>query len=319
MKKIERIILTSKPVSAVRSKSKRIVIPGFHGLPLYDVYKFFVTQIQKEGLSVRAAAISFNVFLAVPATCIFLFTLLPYLPVAKTLHLEMLRIIEDISPNKDTKDVIKEFINDFFHKKQSGLLSIGFVLALFYSSNAMMGIIRTFDRSLFHKAETNFIEKRLRAIKLTLIMILLILATALVSAGQGVLFNNIMDWLNITNATTKALIQNLRWLVIIFLFLFSIAFIYKYAPSVHKRWQLFTPGALLATFMMIIATYLFSVWATNFSTYDKFYGSIGALLMIMMLIFINSLVLLIGYELNVSIKHLNKLAEERKKLESNDV
>ena len=249
--------------------------------------------------------------MAIPAASLFLFTLLPYLPVAKNIHSELERVIADISPNTDTKKMVIGFFDDFFNKPKNGLLSVGFILAIFYSSNAMMGIIRSFDRSLMVKARTNFIKKRMRAIMLTLIMVVLIIGTTLISAGQGVLFNHIMEWLNIKNTSVKFWIQSLRWVVVVALFLYSIAFIYKFAPTVHKRWKLISPGAIFATFLMILATYLFSLWAQNFSNYNKFYGSIGTVLMIMLLVFINSLVLLIGYELNVSINHLKSEADNR--------
>lgn len=278
---------------------------------MYDVFKFFLAQIEREGLNVRAAAISFNIVMAIPAASLFLFTLLPYLPVAKNIHTELERVIADISPNTDTRKMVIGFFDDFFNKPKNGLLSVGFILAIFYSSNAMMGIIRSFDRSLMVKARTNFIKKRMRAIMLTLIMVVLIIGTTLISAGQGVLFNHIMEWLNIKNSSAKFWIQSLRWVVVVALFLYSIAFIYKFAPTVHKRWKLLSPGAIFATFLMILATYLFSLWAQNFSNYNRFYGSIGTVLMIMLLVFINSLVLLIGYELNVSINHLKSEADNR--------
>jgi membrane protein len=309
--KLERLILRSKPVSAIREKSKKTILPGFRHVPLYDVFIFFAKQIEREGLNVRAAAIAFNIMMAIPAACLFLFTLVPYLP-AKNLHYELLRVIVDIAPNSDTREVVTTFLDDFFNKPKTGLLSLGFVLAIFYASNAMMGIIRTFDRSLMKRAQTNFIKKRLRAIKLTVIMVLLIIGTALISTGQGVLFNKIMNMLDIKNQEVRLLIKNLRWIVIILLFLYSIAFIYKFAPSIPKRWKLLTPGAVFATFLMVVATYFFSYWAQNFSNYNKFYGSIGTLLIIMTLVFINSLVLLVGFELDVSIHHLSNEREEKK-------
>ena len=107
----------------------------------------------------------------------------------------------------------------------------------------------------------------------------------------------------------------MRWLIVITLFFFSVAYIYKYAPSVTKRWKLWSPGAVFATVLIVLTTWLFSIWAQNFSSYNKIYGSIGALLIIMLLIFINSLMLLIGYELNVSIHYL-KIKIEEKKLEA---
>jgi membrane protein len=106
-------------------------------------------------------------------------------------------------------------------------------------------------------------------------------------------------------------IQDLRWIIVVLLFLYSIAFIYKFAPSIQKRWKLLSPGAVFATILMILTTYLFSVWAQNFSNYNKFYGSIGTVLMMMLLIYINSLVLLIGFEVNVSISYLRLQAEKR--------
>lgn len=304
MKKIERIILESGPVTQVRERSKKIFIPGFEGLHLYEVFIFFLRQIRREGLNVRAAAIAFNIIMAIPAAFLFLFTLVPYIPAAKNIHNELLNVILEITPDQSARTMVTGFLDDFFMKPKTGLLSIGFILAIFYSSNAMMGIIRSFDRSLVVKAETNFISKRIRAIKLTVIMVMLLIASALISAGQGVLFNNIMNWLNIKDGFVKSLIQNLRWIVVVLLFLYAIAFIYKFAPSVHERWKLLSPGAIFATVIMVLATWLFALWAQNFSNYDKFYGSIGSLLVIMTLVFINSLILLVGYELNVSISHL---------------
>lgn len=311
MKRIERAILRSKTVHAVREHSKRLFLPGFEGLHLHEVFTFFLTQIKREGLNVRAAAISFNIVMAIPAASIFLFTLVPYIPAAKNLQREIMDVILQITPDRSTQQMVSAYLDDFFNTPKTGLLSLGFILAMFYSSNAMMGIIRSFDRSLLRRAETNFIEKRLRAIKLTLILVLLIIGTALISAGQGLLFNNIMNALDIQSSYTKFWIQLARWVIVIALFLFAIAFIYKFAPSVHERWTLLSPGAILATVLMVSSTTLFSLWAQNFSNYDKFYGSIGTLIILMTLIFINSLVLLIGYELNVSISHLKTEADEK--------
>lgn len=297
----------------MRERSKKVFIPGTKGLPLYEVYRIFIDQIQREGLNVRAAAISFNIIMAIPAGCLFLFTLVPYFPVAKNIHAELMSVISDISPNDTTRKLIADFLDDFFNKPKTGLLSIGFVLALFYTSNAMMGIIRSFDRSLISRAKTNFLRKRLRAIKLTIILVLLFLGTALISAGQGYLFNAIMNALKVKNESTKSLIQSLRWVIVVALFLYAIAFIYKFAPTIEKRGKLLSTGAIFATCLMILTTWLFSLWAQYFSNYNKFYGSIGTLLMIMFLIFINSLVLLIGYELDISIKHLKFLQETKMK------
>ena len=110
-----------------------------------------------------------------------------------------------------------------------------------------------------------------------------------------------MTWLHIHNETVRSIIQNSRLLVGFFLFVYAIGYIYKYAPSYTIKRKLFTPGAVIAAILMISITSLFSYWAQNISNYNKVYGSIGSLIIIMLLIFLNSLMLLIGYELNLSI------------------
>lgn len=306
MTKLQRIVLNFPPIAFVRNRSKRVFLPGMEGLPLYDVTRFFFKQVNKIHLNERAAAISFNFIMAIPAACIFLFTLIPYLPVSKLISQELFRFVRDLTPNKETRTLIINFLDDFFNKPKTGLLSVGFMLALFYASNALMGVIRTFDRSLPYKIKSNFIKKRLRAMKLTAIVILLILGTTLISLGQGTLFRYIMHQAGITDIRLRWWIRSLRWIVIVILFLYSIGFIYRYAPSVKKRWKILSPGAFFATFLMILVTYAFSIWVQNFSNYNKFYGSIGTLLIIMLLVFINSLILLIGFELNVSIMLLKE-------------
>ena len=306
MTKFERILNNSFPVVLVRKKSKRIIIPGFEGLCLYDVFIFFVRQIKKEGLNVRAAAISFNVLAAIPAATLFICTLIPFFPVSHQFFNELVKVVSDLTPNKATQKLMVSFLDDFFNKEKTGLLSIGLAITLFYSSNAMMQIIRSFDRSVVDKFKSNFINKRLRALKLTLIMVLLMIGTVLILMGQGVLFIYIMKSAHITSKGARTIIADLRWLIIVLLFFYSIAFIYKYAPSVRDRWKLHSAGAFFATFLIVLATWLFSKWTQNFSNYNKFYGSIGTILILMLLVFINSLIVLIGFELNISITYLKK-------------
>ncbi len=309
MTKLERILITSSPITLIREWSKRLTLPGFQGIALYDVFHALLEQIKLQGLNIRAAAISFNLIMAIPAITLFLCILVPFVPGSQQVYKELLHLITDFTPNSDTQKILVQFLNDFFNKKPTGIVSLGFLLVVFTSSNAMMGVIRTFDRSLTEKRKTNFLKKRLRAIRLISTLIGLIIGTILISVGQGVLFSKIMYWLNIKNATVRALIQNSRLLVGFFLFVYAIGYIYKYAPSYTTKRKLFTPGAVIAAILMIIITSLFSYWAQNISNYNKFYGSIGSLLILMLLVFLNSLMLLIGYELNLSI---TMLAAKRK-------
>lgn len=299
----------------ISHKSKQLILPGFQGVPLYDVGLFFWNQINKVGLNERASAISFNFIMAIPAACIALFTLIPYLPLSATITSEILRLTRDLTPNQNTYIFVNNFLEDFLNTPRTGLLSFGFVLMIFYSSNAVLGIINTFDKSIFyHKVELGFIRERWKAIKLTMILMGMVVGMILLLIGQGLAFEKIVQWLNLTGSQILV-VTILRWLITLSLFFYGIAFIYKYAPSVTKRWRTFSPGAIVATFLTIVTTTGFSFWVNNFGNYNKVYGSIGTVMIMMLLIYFNSLILLIGFELNVSITYLKAEAEERKQKE----
>jgi len=125
-----------------------------------------------------------------------------------------------------------------------------------------------------------------------------------------------LDKLNINSPFVSTLVKNLRWVVILALVYYSIAIIYKYAPSIHERWQLSSPGTMFATILIVVTVLIFSYWVNRFNNYNKVYGSIGTILILMLMIYFSSLVLLIGYELNVSIHSLKTLAAKREKQES---
>jgi membrane protein len=309
--KLERIIRQSAPIVFIREKSKKLIVPGFEGLPLYDVLKFFFEQISKRGLNERAAAISFNFIMAIPAGCIFIFTLVPYLPIAKQFNVELLKLTKELTPNQSTYFFIKEFLDDFFDTQRGGLLSFVFVLVLFYSSNAMMGIIRAFDKSIADKTGWLF-HKRWRAIKLTFILFVLLIGAILILIGQEQLATLLKKLFHMKKKASLWGWNYFRWLVIVILIFYGIALIYKYAPSVKKRWKLQSPGAILATALLIATTLIFGYWVNHFANFNKLYGSVGTVLIIMNLIFFNSMVLLIGFELNVSITYLQDEVEKRK-------
>ncbi len=233
---------------------------------LYDVVKFFFSQINRIGIRDRASAVAFNFIMAIPAAAIFIFTLIPYFPIAKNMQNELFEFIADVLPNSESRALIMTTMLDLFNKPKTGLLSIGFILALFYSSNAMLGIIRTFDASLLAKPKRIFMQRRLRAIKLTFVLILLVIVTILLSIGQGVLFASFLNWLGVSGKEKNFWTELLRWLIVVFLFFYSIAYTYKYAPSVKKRWKLWSPGAAFATFLIVIWQHkaFFNMGATVF-------------------------------------------------------
>ena len=305
---IRRKFITSFPVKFIIRKSKNIFLPGFAGIPLFDVVRFFFIQIQKTSLNERAASIAFNLLVAIPPACIFIFTLVPYLPI-KEFRPQLYDLIRDVFPVKQNYQPIIDFIDDFISNEQGGLLSFGLLLALYFSSNAMIGIMNSFNNlNYLGFSQRQFVHNRWVAIKLTLIVFLVILLSIVALILRG----TVLTWLGIEDPTIRTIIFNVRWIVIILLFFLTISFIYRYAPAMQKKWKLINPGSILATFLMIAFTLGFSYYVANFGNYNKLYGSIGTILIVMLLIFFNSLVLLIGFELNVSISSLRKLADQRK-------
>jgi membrane protein len=306
--KIGTIVSRSAPVQFLVQKSKRIIPPGFSGIPLYDVIRFFNRQLKTTSMTERASAIAFNFVMAIPPAIIFLFTLIPYFPISTEVEEALYSLIRDVIPGEKNNAVIIEFLQDFIRRPRTGLLSLGFVLSIYFSSNAVMGIMLSFDKNYHGFRKRSGFQRRLVAIKLTMILYILILVSTLLLVAQGA----VLRWLGIENATIRAVIVNARWLVIILLFFTAISLIYRHAPAVQKKWNLINPGSLLAAFLMILCTMLFSYWVNHYAFYNKIYGSIGTVLILMLLIYFNSLVLLIGFELNVSINSLRKIADERK-------
>lgn len=306
---IKRKILVSAPVSFVIRKSKKIHLPGFQRIPLFDVVRFFFQQARKSGFTERASAIAFNFVMTIPPTVIFLFTLLPYLPIPKNFVEEMFALIRDVVPGEKNNEGVITFLSDILNNQRTALLSTGFVLAMFFSSNAVLGIMRSFNKNYIGFRRRRTLSERWVAIRLTAILLLLFFACVFVFIMQGA----VLRWLGVTNSILIFIINNFRWVAIILLFFFSISFIYRYAPAVHKRWKLVNPGSILATFLMLVFTGGFSYWVNNFSRYNELYGSIGTVMILMLLIYFNSLVLLIGFELNVSINSLKHEVDERNK------
>jgi len=306
---IRQRVASTFPANWLIRQSQKIRLPGFQGIPLYDVLKFFFQQIRKVGITERAAAISFNCVMAIPPIIIFLCTLIPYLPISNEFIRQLHGLIRDVIPGEKNNSAIIKFIDDIIKKPKNDLLSLGFLLAIFYSSNAVMGIMRAFDKNYLGFKKRKMIRRRATALQLTSVLFVLMFASLLVLIMQS----SVLKLFGLKNVLVRQIIGYARWVVIVLLFFGSVSFIYRYAPFVHKRWKLINPGCILATTLMLLFTVFFSYWVNNFSNYNKLYGSISTILILMLLIYFNSLVLLIGFELNVSITHIRHEADERNK------
>jgi membrane protein len=303
---IEKKILETTPGRQFINQSKKVYLPGFNGLSVYAVWPKFINQLRKTSLPERAAAISFNVVMAIPPALMFFFTLIPYLPVSKRFMRTLFGIIRDVIPGEKNNTVVIQFLNDFMNRPRTGLLSFGLLLAIFFSSNALMGVLRSFDKNYPGFSIRKGFQKRITALYLTVIVFTLTIACILLLTLQG----EFLRYLGIQRHTVHLVITNLRWAIILILVFFTVASIYRHGPAITQKWPYVTPGSVIATALMVIATFLVSYWANHFSNYNKLYGSIGAIFILMSLIYANALAVLMGFELNVTLSHMKQAKEE---------
>ncbi|MFH1121139.1 MAG: YihY/virulence factor BrkB family protein [Bacteroidota bacterium] len=296
--------LKSRPVRMVLIWSKKLVIPGFDGVSLYDVTDFFVKGIQRGSITNRAAALSFNTFLAIFPAIIFFFTLIPYIPIANFQD-SLLDMIHDLIPQQAYLTV-EETLFDIVKRPRGSLLSFGFLLAMYFATNSINSLIEAFNQT-YHAIDTRTLfQQRLVSIALVLILsVLVIIAIALITVGPVVL-----NWLQthdlLTDGLTIFMISAGKWIITLALLFFAFSFLYYIAPSGKQHFRFISAGSTLTTLLFIAASVGFNYYVNNFSKYNSLYGSIGTLIVFMMWIYFNAIIILIGFELNASISVARK-------------
>lgn len=282
--------------------SKRIHLPGFKGLSIYEVWPAFLRQLRKTSLVERASGVSFNVVMALPPLLLFIFTLVPLLPISQQFVDELFKLIRDVIPGQKNNSVIIAFLADFLNRPRTGLLSFGLLLAIFFSSNALVGILRAFDKNYPGFISRRGWRRRLVALQLTLILLVLVFICISLLIAQG----RVLQWLGVESRFWLGVIHVSRWVLLLGLIFTMVAILYRQGPSLIIRWPLVTPGSVFATTLMVIATAIVTFWVNHFSNYNKLYGSISAILILMSLIYVNALAILMGFELNVTLSTLQE-------------
>jgi membrane protein len=274
----------------------KIVLPGFHGVALYDSLRFFVGEIFSPRFTVMARSVSFSFLLSFPPFLLFLFTLIPYLPLSDTsIITSIVDTVGMITQSEKFKTSVANLMQDFFLHKKEVLLSFSVFMTLFFSSNGLMGLMTSFDRSYAGFKKQAWYKKRGLAILLTILFIVVILVSFSLLIFQGWLFAyfGLEDWVIIGKV--------LQYLIIILMVLLTISVIYRYGSATHTRWPFITPGSMLTTVLIILITIIFFYAVNNIVNYNQIYGSVGTLIIFLIWLFTMSQILLIGFELNVSI------------------
>lgn len=300
MKKLHHRLLRLRPYDKFIEWSKRASLPGFGKLPLYTVAVFFFQEIKREAILNKASSLAYNFMLAIFPGIIFLFTLIPYIPV-RNFQERLLELLHLVIPD-EAYIVIESTLEDIIKNQNSGLLSFGFILATFFSTNGIVNLMAAFNKSSLSRENRPWIKRRLVALGLSFAIVFALSASIAIFTISGIFISYLKEQISYDLSWFWTfIIKTTRWVILFAFYFLMVSMLYKYGPSVSKRWKLFSPGATLATILAIITFSGFVYYINSFNAYNKLYGSLGSIIVMMIWMYLNSLILLIGFELNASI------------------
>src|SRR5690606_1107173 len=296
---VHRNLLKFKPYYQFLEWTKVAVLPGFGSLPLYTVATFFFQEIARESILNKASSLAYNFMLAIFPGIIFLFTLIPYIPIANFQE-KLLDFIEVVMPHNAFL-AVETTLEDIVKNQNSGLLSVGFILATFFATNGVGSLMLAFNKASLITESRSWGRQRLVAIGLTLMIITALAVGMTIFTAAGYIIGYLRENIRINAAFWGFVIAAARWLILFGIYFLTVSILYKFGPASSRKWKFFSPGAMLATILAILTFSGFAFYINQFGTYNKLYGSIGTLIVIMIWISLNSLILLVGFELNASI------------------
>ena len=294
-------------VKKILDISKRYSFPGFGTIPIYNIIFFIVQEFKRDAISTRANSIAFNFLIAIFPGIIFLFTLIPLLPYATNFNEIITNSLKEALPDQ-ASNYLLDMILGITAIKREGLLSIGFLLSIYFASTGMLTLMSGFDKSydrVFKRR--SWFRKRVVAISLTLVLG----SIFIISIGGIIVGDQILKLLAKQSEVFSGPLLSLgiRWLLALAVIYVGVTLIYKYGPSMVRRTSFWSPGAILAATLSIITSIGFAFFVNNFGRYNQIYGSIGALIIIMIWLQLNAYILLIGFELNAAIAVNRNLLE----------
>lgn len=305
-------ILQYTKARAGRNWLKSIKFKNHEGLSLYRFFKIFFHNVEEDEILDRSNGVAFNFIMAIFPAIIFFFTLIPFLSTYfPTISQDnIMEFIRELMPASMFSE-ISSTIEDIIKNQRGSLLTFGFLFSVYLATNGMMALMRSFNSCYRTVEKRGVLRMRMTAFGLTVMFaVALFVAVTLLVVGQIAIdylaVNAQKLNINLDNYTIYFLLL-LRFLVIFILFFIVISCIYYFGPSVHYNWNFFSIGSVLATFAGLAISYGFSFYITNFGTYNKIYGSIGALIAFMIWIQLLTVVLLFGYEVNASLHYGRKL------------
>lgn len=300
-----------KEISIRRSHDKfgNLVLPGFDGIPISHVITFVIKGFRKGVLVTRASSIAFNLLMALLPASIFLFTLIPFIPIPN-FQSEVLILFENMMP-ANAFHVLETTIIDIVTNKSGGLLLVMLLATIVFSTNGIHAVIHAFVVSAHtFKPRSWFHQRKISLVLLTIIVLMIAMAGFLVIFGK-IAVNRLAEIHLLKRTIVVYVLIVLKWILIILMLFLAISFLYYLAPAKRTYFRFFSPGSTLATLLFILTSLGFSAFVNNYGQYNKLYGSMGTLMVIMIWLYLNSIAILIGFELNVSINSAKEEDELR--------
>lgn len=281
---VHRVILYLKNTYALNSRTT-----------WYNFLKGMSRKIVDNDTSERASSAAFSLILAIFPSIIFLFTLIPYIPI-ENFETEIFLFLSEVIPAPTFK-VVDTTIHDIISRPQGGVLSFGFLFALFAATNGVMALMNAFNSSHKIVEHRGFIKRRLIALGLTFTLTFALFLAITVLVIGGVVTTYLQQLGILSNLLTQGATLG-SYLVVFAVFVGVVAVMYRFGPDVNMKWRLITPGCITASVLIVLTTFGFSYYVSNFSSYNKLYGSIGTLIALMIWVNLVTLILIIGFEIN---------------------
>ena len=279
---------------------QRIKPLWLQGLSLFDLIKLYSVGILEGALSYHASAVAFSFFMALFPFALFILNLIPYIPI-EGFQADFLQFVkEGVPPN--TYDAIASIINDILNNSHSGLVSTGFLLSIFLMANGLNGILGGFESSRHVLEKRGFFHQYLISLALSLLLSFLLIITVSAIVVFEVFIQKTMFQDMLSDRIPLIILG--RYAFVILMILVTISVLFRFGTKQKNKPSFITIGSVFTTILVIISSYFFGIWVIKFSKYNELYGSIGTLLIMMFYIWINCMILLLGFELNSIISKL---------------
>jgi membrane protein len=287
---------------------KKIKLPGFEGLSVYDLLEMYINGIIQGALTTRASAIAFSFFTAIFPFMLFIIILIPYIPF-DNFQIDFLAFLDSFLPPQTSEFFNENIFDNIISSKRAGLLSTVFLISMFLMANGVNAVFSGFENSYHQTLSRNFFKQYLYALGVAIILVFLVITTVVISGyAQIYVIHPLYQSLNadgiITSTNELLWIQTAKYVFFVIMIYIAMATLYYFGTKEGRDSKFFSIGALFTTFFIVVTSYLFGIYIENFSQYNELYGSIGALLILLFYFWLNANIVLLGHELNTSLQRL---------------